>query len=459
MTLPFLDRVEERKRLRGALKVAEAVLVVVYGRRRCGKSTLLQQVVEPRDVYFLADQREAPLQRQSFAEAVERVLPGFAAASYASWDALFTALAARVPERVNLFIDEFPYLVQGAPELPSIIQRFIDQPGPKTITWVLCGSSQRMMHGAVLDRTAPLYGRAREILKIRPLRAGWITDALGLGGKEAVTAYAAWGGVPRYWELARSYRDTNAALDALVLDRDGVLHDEPRRLIQEDMRSAVQSYSLLSLIGAGCHRLSEMAARLGKPAGSLTRPLANLTDLGYVRKELPWGESGRKTGRTLHVLADPSLRFHFRFVVPNQSLLEMGQTAIVRRAAREGLGAHTAGVWEDLARESVPFSGIGGKAWRPASRWWGFGKSGQMLEIDMVAESEDRKALLVGEAKWSRARAPDLKRLMAGLEERSRQLPFVGRRSLVHALWLREPGGKSPGALAMGPEDVLRVLR
>ena len=456
--LPFLNRTEERARLREVLRAGEPALAIVYGRRRCGKSTLLQHVVQPGDVYFLADQREALLQIQAFASAVDRIVPGFAAATYASWDRLFTALTARARDRLNVFIDEFPYLVQSAPELPSIIQRFIDQPGPKTVSWVLCGSSQRMMQGAALDRTAPLYGRAQAILKIRPLRAGWIADALGLEAREAVTAYAAWGGVPRYWELARAYGTTADALNALALERDGVLHDEPQRLLQEDMRSAVQAYSLLSLIGVGCHRLSELAARLGKPAGSLTRPLSNLIELGYVRKDSPWGETVRATKRTLHVIADPFLRFYFRFVVPNQSLLELGETGMVRRAVKDGMAAHIAAVWEDLARESVSFCDIGGRAWRPASRWWGPGTHGHTLEFDVVAESEDREAILIGEAKWSRARS-DPARLAADLAARSQHLPFVGKRVVVHALWLPEAGATRAAAHVVGPDRVLRALR
>jgi AAA+ ATPase superfamily predicted ATPase len=315
-----------------------------------------------------------------------------------------------------------------------------------------------MMQGAVLDRTAPLFGRAQAILKIRPLRAGWIADALGLEARDAVAAYAAWGGVPRYWELARAYGSTTEALNALALDRDGVLHDEPQRLLLEDMRSAVQAFSLLSLIGGGCHRLSELAARLGKSAGSLTRPLSNLIDLGYVRKDLPWGDSVRATKRTLYVIADPFLRFYFRFVVPNQSLLEVGETSLVRRLVKDGMEAHIAGVWEDLARESVSFCRIGGRAWRPASRWWGPGVHRLPLEFDVVAESEDRKALLIGEAKWTRARA-DPVRLAADLVARARHLPFVGKRTVVYALWLPETVAPPAAAHVVGPDGVLKALR
>ncbi len=140
------------------------MLAVVYGRRRCGKSTLLEHVLRSHDVYFHADQRERPLQIQALAEAVDAVLPDFSAASYSAWDAVLTSLSQRVPDGLTICIDEFPYLVQSAPELPSVLQRFVDRPDRHGVSWFLCGSSQRMMQGAVLDKKAPLYGRAHEIL-------------------------------------------------------------------------------------------------------------------------------------------------------------------------------------------------------------------------------------------------------------------------------------------------------
>ncbi len=458
MKLPFWDRKEEKQRLLDALEAEEPSLAVVYGRRRCGKSRLLQQVLRPGDVYFLADQREMPLQVEAFAVAVERVLPGFAAASYGTWDRLLTALNGRVTNRLHLFIDEFPYLVQSAPELPSLLQRFIDQPGPKRLGWVLCGSSQRMMQNAMLDRAAPLYGRARQILKIRPLKARWCMEALQLNARDAIEAFSVWGGVPRYWELARTCGTTREALAALILDRHGVLHEEPQRLLNEEMRSAVQASSILSLIGAGCHRLSEIAGRLGKPAGSLTRPLNNLTELGYIRKDKPWDEGLRTSRRTLHVIADPFLRFYYRFVTPNLSLLESGQTDRVYRDVCTGLADHTAAVWEDLVRESVPFSKIGGQAWRTASRWWGHDANGRMTELDVVAESEDRGTLLIGECKWGRVSPADPARWLANLQSRAQAVPFIGNRSVIHALWLRDSVENPGEGILMQPEEVLRTL-
>jgi AAA+ ATPase superfamily predicted ATPase len=458
MKLPFLNRDDELRRLRGVLAAAGGELAVVYGRRRCGKSTLIQNVLGGADLYFLADQREAPLQIQALAQVVEKVFPGFSSAHYPTWDALLKAIRGHATHRINLILDEFPYLAHNAPELPSLLQGYLDSPGKKNINFVLCGSSQRMMQGLVLDRTAPLYGRAREILRIEPLRAGWIPDALGLHDDEAIEAYALWGGVPRYWELAQPHGGGLAAARELILDRKGVLHEEPPRLLLDELRTTGQAFSLLSLIGGGCHRLSEIAGRMGKPAGSLSRPLGNLIELGYVRREVPFGEKPKSSKRTLYTLNDPFLRFYFRFVQPNQSVLELGITDPVEALLRNDFAAHTAGVWEDLARCSVPFLNVGGLQWGPAARWWGQGTNGCAQEFDVVAESTDGGSVLVGEVKWQ-ANASQGERHAADLRRRISTASFIRGRSVVPALWLRRSDTMQPTVETLLPSDVLRVLR
>ncbi|MBI5486007.1 MAG: ATP-binding protein [Deltaproteobacteria bacterium] len=458
MRLPFLDRENERRRLRRFLAGAAGRLAVVFGRRRCGKSTLLQRVRTEADLYFLADQRDALLQIQAAAAEADRLLPGLAAGRYATWDALLEALHARVPARLNVILDEFPYLVAGAPALPSMIQGYLDRPGPKRLSFVLCGSSQRMMQGLVLDRSAPLYGRSEEILKIEAFAAGWLPAALGVDGPAAIEAYSVWGGVPRYWELAKAHAGLLPAIEELVLDRQGVLHDEPAGLLLDELRTAGQAYSLLSLIGGGSNRLSEIAGRMGRPAGSLTRPLANLVELGYVRREVPFGESERTTRRTLYRIDDPFLAFHFRFVQPARSLLGMGHTAAVAAGIRTQLAGHVGAIWETLARRSVPALRVAGAAWGPASRWWAAASSAGP-ELDVVAESLDGRRVLVGEAKWSTRRA-DVRRSLESLRARAAAVPVLRDRELVFALWLREapPAGSAAGTVVL-PRDVLAALR
>ena len=149
------------------------------------------------------------------------------------------------------------FLVQVDPALPSIVQRLVDTPHARPLRLVICGSSQRMMHGLVLDETAPLYGRAAEIIKVTPMPPAALPEALGLTPEQAVIAYSVWGGLPRNWELAADYPGTEEALAALLLDRNGVLHGEPPRLLlgRHAQRGSGQLPAHADRLG--CHRLSE----------------------------------------------------------------------------------------------------------------------------------------------------------------------------------------------------------
>ncbi len=435
MTLPFLDREPESKRLRRLIRRREGSLGVLYGRRRCGKSRLLREVIPPeQSVYFVGDDREAAIQRASLATEMARSVDGFADVGYPDWESLLGRWWSDAKSGTVLILDELPSLVARAPELPSLFQKVLDQRFEQGVHLVVAGSSQRMMQGLVLDRSAPLYGRAREILKIFPLAAGWIEQALGAGDPEgSIKAYAHWGGIPRYWELARDYEDLRSAVRELVLDPLGVLHEEPRRLLLDDLRDTSQAASILNLIGRGCHRVSEIGGRLGKPATSLARPLRRLMGMDLVTREVPFGASQRASKRTLYRIADPFLRFWFRCVEPNRSRLEARQLEIVEREITREIEHHVASVWEDLARTSVPFLSIHGGRWGSARRWWGADTERRPIEIDVVAEDPDGR-LLIGEVKWSSPRRGG--GLFRDLEQKIARLPFAQGREVVPMLWL-----------------------
>lgn len=460
VSLPFLDRAEENARLGSFLRRAEGGLAVLYGRRRCGKSRLLHEALRGRpSVYYVGDDREGVLQRAALAVEIGRLVPGFADVRYPDWEALLTRWWRDAPRGAALALDEFPALVASDPALPSVLQKILDGAGSRGPRLLLSGSSQRLMQGLVLDRTAPLFGRAREILRISPLPAGWIKEALGLRDDvRAVEAYSAWGGVPRYWELAADYRALLPALEELVLSPLGVLHDEPRRLLLDDVREAAQPLSVLALVGAGCHRLSEIAGRLGKPSTSLSRPIATLVELGLVRRDLPFGASLQDSKRTAYRLADPFLRLWFRFVEPSRSRLEAGLAPAVARELAAALPLHVSSVWEDLARESVLRAPCLGRTWERVGSWWGAGLDRVPLEVDVVAGSADGKEILVGEAKWQ-ARL-DWARETAALRQKADRLPLAQGRTVRLAIWTKvAPVRVPPGVACLTPGDVLAALR
>jgi AAA+ ATPase superfamily predicted ATPase len=460
MRLPFLDRSEELARLRALFARRDRGVGVLYGRRRCGKSRLLLEALPARRaIYYVADDREGALQRAALATEMGRLLPGFARVTYPDWDALLARAWAEAPPGTVLAIDEFPALVSVAPEIPSLLQRYIDRSHSGGPHLVLAGSSQRMMQGLILDRAAPLYGRATEMLKVEPLPCGWIRKALHLrDAQAAVEAFAIWGGVPRYWELAADFLNQEAAVQALVLSPLGVLYDEPTRLLLDDLRDLTQAASILSLIGQGCHRLSEIAGRLGKPATSLSRPLDRLLELGLVRRDVPFGASLRDSKRSLYRIADPFLRFWFRFVEPNRSRLEARQIPLVTREIRTQCAHHVAGVWEDLVRTSIPRRRYFNRTWGEARSWWGPDQDRSPMELDLVAESTDGTALLLGEVKWMAA--PALRHPWVALERKADRLALTEGKQVFLGVWTPSGSGRfGRGVGHFGPQEVLQALR
>jgi len=438
----FLDRKAELAAL-SDLDV-EGGLAVVWGRRRIGKTRLLLEWCERAGgVYTVADQSGPETQRAYLARAIAAVLPGFADVRYPDWERLFSRLAADAVGRSftgPIVIDELPYLVAASPELPSVLQRWIDHDAKRGhLRVALAGSSQRMMQGLVLAHDAPLYGRARVMIDLAPLPAKYLSAALGkVSGVTLVEHWTAWGGIPRYWELAAgrpgSARDR---LEALALDPLGPLFSEPERLLLEESPPALEVRPLLDAIGAGAHRLSEIAGRLGRAATSLARSLDRLAGMGLVRRESPYGEPARGGKRSLYKIDDPFLRMWFRVVAPNRAALAAGSRASRKAVLDEHWDLLVGQAWEDLCRRAIPELARGALArhgaWQPARRYW----RGDEPEWDLVADAIKGPRTLVGEAWFSRrlVAADSLRREAARLA--GRQLPAAtAGRDVVRALFV-----------------------
>lgn len=203
--MEFLNRKEEMKRLKAAQKKGSGAFIVIWGRQRVGKTRLLLEWLHgSHGLYWVANESVSKIQRNSLAKSLAEKLPGFDEVEYGDWESFFKRLAREIEKskwRGPLVIDEFPYLVSTAPELPSILQGFVDHELKKNkFILAIAGSSQRMMQGLVLDSNAPLYGRAQELLPIRPVEVNYIKQALSLkNSKDTVKAHSVWGGIPRYW--------------------------------------------------------------------------------------------------------------------------------------------------------------------------------------------------------------------------------------------------------------------
>lgn len=453
----FVNREIEISRLRRVLSDETSQLVVIYGRRRGGKSTLLKQIINNDTIFFSADMREAPLQIRALSERIEKIIPGFSTPFYPDWDSLLRSLNRSIQRRVTLCIDEFPYLVKNSPELPSLIQNIHDDGAHSNYNIILCGSSQMMMHDMVLNKKAPLYGRAGEIMKVLPMSVYHLMKFLAVTAEEAVREYSVWGGIPRYWEIRKSSGSLDDALEYHVINPYGLFADEPERLFSDEIRTSVQAFTMLTLIGSGCHRLSEIAARMEKPSTHLSGILAFLIELKYIRREIPFGESIRSTKKTLYKIDDPFLNFWFTFIAPDKSRIDLGLTSQALQDIKKKMPVYISSVWEELCRQSVPYLFPDSK-FNPAMRWWGRGIDGSPMEIDIIAESADTNTLLAGEAKWSEK--TDLAADYVVLKKKIANLPFVKARRVIPVIFLKH---KSTNLLenvtVFSPDDVVNAMK
>ena len=457
--MEFVDRIAETARLKAALAGERSALVVMYGRRRLGKSTLIKRVLSEGDVYFLADRSEGQHQRLLLAKVIAQVFPDFDKLTYPDWESLFRAVNYRTDRRFTLCLDEFTYIVEQSPELPSVLQKLVDEKQLK-YNLVLCGSSQNMMYGLFLDSSAPLYGRADEIIRLTPIRLPYLQEALRLDAVSAVEEYSVWGGVPRYWELRENRKSLNDALWHNILSVNGVLYEEPVKLFQDDVKDIVKTSTIMSYVGAGANRLSEIAARCGEPATNLSRPLKKLVDLGFLEKDVPFGMDEKNAKKSLYKIADPFMAFYYQFVVPYRSFIELDRRLPIEQALSARFQEYVSMQWEKLCREAVTGNLMDGVLYGRARRWWGsvlneHGKPEQ-IEFDVMAESVDKKYLLVGECKWT-ARENG-RQLAAELLRKAALLPFTKHYTVVPVLFLKnEPTDNS--ANVMLPQDTIRLSK
>lgn len=402
--MKFVNRHKELKRLE---KVAhsDGALVVIWGRRRVGKSRLLLEWTQQHQgVYFVADESAPSIQRKYFSIALEQAFPGFSEVEYSDWKTLFLRLARDATSKKwqgPLVIDELPYLIARSPELSSVLQNFVDHEAKKArLILVLCGSSQRKMQDAILNPSAPLYGRADEIMKLSPIAIGYMQEALKLEtARNVIESYAIWGGIPRYWELAEKTGGTLfEQIEQLVLDPMGQLCEEPERLLREESPSAMHLRPILDAIGMGAHRLSEIAGRIGEPSGALTRSMERLIELDLVQREIPYGVDAKNSKKSLYKIKDPFLRFWFKIVAPRKSLFSQVSTQMRYHWLREGLPSLISLMWEELCRLALPsLSENWGIPCEPAGRFWQ--SSGP--EWDILSQSLNHDHFIIGEAKWS----------------------------------------------------------
>jgi len=297
----FVNRSRELQQLQSLYDADQAgSLAIVYGRRRLGKTRLLKEF--SRNIphcYFMADRAGEESLKRALATAMATALeePLLEAVSYPSWYELFSAFDKFRPagRKFLLILDEYQYICQVQPAFSSYIQKWWDEQWQHAnIMLVLCGSVTSMMYKETMASNAPLYGRAAAQVLLEPLAYRHVKDFLpGRNANELVEMYSLGGGVPRYLELLRKYPSFSEALRSLALHRSGILYQEARYLLHEEIPTPNICWSILNGLGNGTGRISELGSLLQLPANQLTRYIELLRDLFLVYREVPVLEKNR----------------------------------------------------------------------------------------------------------------------------------------------------------------------
>ena len=230
------------------------------------------------------------------------------------------------------------------------------------------------------------------------------------------------------------------------------------KLFQDDVKDIVKTSTIMSYIGTGANRLSEIAARCNEPATNLSRPLKKLIDLGFLAKDVPFGIDEKNAKKSLYKIADPFMAFYYQFVVPNRSFIELGRRLPIEQALTAHFSEYVSMQWEKLCRDAVTGNLVNGVVYGKAKRWWGSvineDKKPEQVEFDVMAESLDKKYLLVGECKWTTQE--NGKQLTTELLRKANLLPFAKKYTIVPMLFLKN-APKDEAGNTMLPEDVVRL--
>ena len=402
----FVNRIEELNYLDKLHKENNAHFIIMYGRRRIGKTELLRQFSkDKKHLFFSSDLSSEQEQLKQFSEKIFQLTGEsfLQTQTFDSWEALlryvFDHLISKIP---LIIIDEFPYLCISNPALPSILQKIWDEKGKESnVFLILCGSYMSFMEKEVLGSKSPLFGRRTGQIALQPFSFEDLKFFFpGYTEEDKVFTYSILGGTPAYLQRFKTNKTIEQNVKEEILNKNGFLFSEPRFLLIEELREPSIYFSILKAIAFGRTRLNEIVQETGLgDSHKVNKYLSVLRELRIVKREIPITEDKpHKSRKGIYLLADPFFRFWFRYVLPNMSYLEEGELNYVwQEKILPSLNSFTGFVFEDIClqrlkklnrKNMLPFKA------KSIGRWWN-----NKEEIDIVAYDE-KQSFILGECKW-----------------------------------------------------------
>ena len=403
----FYCREEELRKLNKRYADDKFECIVIYGRRRVGKTALINEFCKDKPTIFFSALNTTGKENL---EALSKSIMSFerpdmeSALEFQSYDAALDELTALTKEkRIVFVIDEYPYLAKAKPAISAMLQHIIDHKWTESKMYlILCGSSMSFMESQVLGKESPLYGRRTGQFKIEPLdyreTAVFHPD---LSAEDNSLIYGITGGIPHYINKLDVKESVDEALLDNFFDRSSYLYEEPANLLKQELREPAIYNAIIKAIAGGASRMNDIKMKVGEENSVISKYLKTLIELGIVKKETPIAEKPGK--KTIYLLEDNFFRFWYRFVPNNMSMIDSGRIEktypnAVKRYFHDYMGL----IFEKMCRDyllyyadhlPIELSEIG--------QWWGADpKKKKQVQIDIVGTPVEGKNYIIGSCKY-----------------------------------------------------------
>lgn len=402
----FIGRNTELKTLDKLYRSNKFEFAVIYGRRRVGKTALINEFSRDKDtIFFTGVETNAKQNLENFSRCIMEYQTGFAVdSSFASFQAaLEYVFQLAQKKRLVMVIDEYPYVARASKSFASTLQMLIDKNKDSSkLFLILCGSSMSYMEDNVLAYKAPLYGRRTSQLKIQPFDFFESCRYFeNFSGEDKALAYGIMGGTPQYLMQLDDRLSIEDNIKNTHLNPASSIFEEPNNLLKQEVREPAIYNAVITAIATGASKMSEISGKIDEDTSVCATYIKNLISLGIVKKEMPYGEkSGRKT---IYSIEDNMFRFWYRFVPGNTSLISRGAADLAYSRIAPELSAYMGGVFEEICKQYLWRLLLAGKcavSFTELGRWWGTNpKTRTQEEIDIMGTDKD--SALFGECKWT----------------------------------------------------------
>lgn len=403
----FIGRDRELTTLNKLYKSNKFEFVVIYGRRRVGKTALINRFIENKNaIYFMGVESNAKQNLENFSKSIIEYTTGIETETvFLSFQsALEHIFKLSEKERIILAIDEYPYVARSSKSLASTLQLLIDKYKDNSkLMLILCGSSMSYMEDHVLAYKAPLYGRRTAQMKILPFDFDETCRYFEhFSDEDKALIYGIVGGTPQYLLQMNDELSVEDNIKNTYLNSTSALFEEPENLLKQEVREPALYNAIITAIATGASRMSEISGKVGEDTNVCSTYIKNLISLGIIQKETPYGEKASR--KSVYSIEDNMFRFWYRFIPENNSIIARGAADLAYERIVPFLPDYMGKVFEEICKQylwKLLFSGKCPVDFSTLGRWWGndpVAKS--QVEIDILAE-QDKNTALFGECKWT----------------------------------------------------------